>query len=77
MASNPVSTAKCTELENWKSFSVYKEIPDEGQSTINTCWVVTEKSSDGKKIMKARLVARGFEENLETRADSLRHVKSH
>ena len=55
LASNPVHTAKCTELENRKSFSVYEEIPDEGQSTINTRWVVTEKSLDGKKIVKARL----------------------
>ena len=70
MASNSVHTAKRTELENWKSFSVYEEIPDEGQSTINTRLVVTEKFSDGKKIVKARLVACGFEENLETRADS-------
>ena len=70
MVSNPVHTAKRTELENWKSFSVYEEISDEEQSTINTCWVVTEKPSDGKKIVKARLVACGFEENLETRADS-------
>ena len=70
VATNPVHTAKCKELENWKSFDVYEEIQDEGQSTTNTHWVVTEKSSDGKKIVKARLVARGFEENLETRSDS-------
>ena len=70
VATNPVHTAKCKELENWKSFNVHEEIPGEGQSAINTRWVVTEKSSDGKKIVKARLVVRGFEENLETRSDS-------
>ena len=36
VTTNPVHTAKCKELENWKSFNVYEEIPDEGQSTINT-----------------------------------------
>ena len=46
MASNSVHTAKRIELENWRSFSVYEEIPDEGLSTINTRWVVTEKSPE-------------------------------
>ena len=65
-----VERAKLTELANWKSFNVYEEIPNEGQSTMSTRWVLTEKMKDGQKIIKARLVARGFEENSEERADS-------
>ena len=34
---------------------------------MSTRWVLTEKMKDGQKILKARLVARGFEEE---RADS-------
>ena len=29
---------------------------------VSTRWVVTEKYEDGEKVVKARLVARGFEE---------------
>ena len=38
---------------------------DEGQDTISSRWVFTEKDTDGKKIVKARMVARGFEEDVE------------
>ena len=38
--------AKLIELANWKSFNVYEEIPNEneGQSTMSTRWVLTEKN---------------------------------
>ena len=65
-----VERAKLIELANWKSFNVYEEIPNEVQSTMSTRWVLTEKMNDGQKIIKARLVARGFEENSEESADS-------
>ena len=71
MASNPVHSAKRTKLKNWESFNVYEEILHEGQFTINTHWAVTEKPSEGRKIVKARLIARGFEENLETRVTEI------
>ena len=38
---------------------------DEGQKAISTRWIITEKIKSGKKICKARLVARGFEEEME------------
>ncbi len=37
---------------------------------MSTRVVMTEKVVDGKKVMKARLVAHGFEETNEQRADS-------
>ena len=57
-----VKVAKARELENWCSHGVYIEVPNQGQRCISTRWVVTEKLRDGRKVIKARLVARGFEE---------------
>ena len=50
---------------------MFKEVKNQGQRTINTWWVVTEKMKEGKVVCKARMVARGFEEynkQLETEA---------
>ena len=66
-----VRVAKEEELASWKKFQVYEELEDCGQQTISTRWVVTEKSVDGKRVItKARLVARGFEEQKSVQADS-------
>ena len=55
------------ELDKWRDYDVYEEVEDHGQQTISVRWVVTSK--DGKP--KARLVARGFEDNEnEARTDS-------
>ena len=62
-SNDAISKAKDKEMENWCSNSVYEEVPNEGQKLISTRWVVTEKVKEGKTITKARLVARGFEEN--------------
>ena len=35
-----------------------------GQKTVNTHWVITEKVKDGETICKAKLVAKGDEEEL-------------
>ena len=64
--SNEVYKAKVSEIDNWNNNDVYNEVLDEGQNTISVKWVVTEKLKDGNSIIKARLVARGFEENTET-----------
>ena len=58
-----VLEAKKEEIENWQSNEVYEEVANEGQRLMSTRWVVTEKVREGKVITKARLVARGFEEN--------------
>ena len=49
------SEAKQKELENWTNFGVYNEMDDQGQRTISTKWVVSERElSDGLKCVKAR-----------------------
>ena len=59
-----VIDAKMKELNNLKEHNVYEEVPKTGREQyISTRWIVTEKIADGKKITKARVVARGFEED--------------
>ena len=65
-----IKTAKETELKNWKNFNVYKEVKNEGQKAISVRWVITEKDGLEEKMIKARLVARGFEEKQEIKSDS-------
>ena len=60
--SEEISSAKDRELENWKNNCVFSEVDNNGQDVISVRWVVTEKYKGGKSIIKARLVARGFEE---------------
>ena len=50
--------AKETELQKLKDFDTYQEVEDEGQNRITTTWVLTLKGHD----VKARLTARGFQE---------------
>ena len=53
-----VLQVKHVELRKLKDFDVYDEVEDVGQPCISTKWVITRKD-DG---VKARFVARGFEE---------------
>ena len=55
-----VKEAKMTEVNNLMDYDVFEEVKDEGQETIGSRWVVTEKEKhDGQKQQtKARLVAR-------------------
>ena len=63
--------AKQRELKSWIDEEVYEEVEDKGQTTVSVRWVVTPKIIDGVWSTKARLVARGFEEDSSTiRADS-------
>lgn len=55
------------ELDTWKKYEVYHEVPDIGQPTVSTRWVVTDKSGGN---FKARMVVRGFEERNDTAAGS-------
>ena len=70
IAENLLDDAKTTELENWKRNKVYQEVTYNGQKCISVRWVFTEKYVDGKKIVKAGLVARGFEESEPLQVDS-------
>ena len=50
---------------------VYEEVEDRGQPKIGMNWVITEKSKEGVLSYKARLVARGDQEDTsEVRTDS-------
>ena len=54
------------ELEKLKNFGTYTEIPDCGQEAITTTWVLTKKGNQ----VRARLTARGYEEESNVRSDS-------
>ena len=58
-----VLRAKHAEIEQWKRNDVFEEVEDEGQNTISVRWIVTEKVKNDSTYVKARLVARGFEED--------------
>ena len=53
--------AKNVELNRLKEFEVFEEVPETPEQKISTRWVVTRKDNG---TVKARLVARGFEEIL-------------
>ena len=58
------------ELEAFKNFGVYEEVKDDGQERLSSRWVMTDKSMETERKVKARLVCRGFEEAVEVQADS-------
>ena len=56
------TTAKSTELENWKKQEVYVEEDDINQSCISAKWVLSWKVKEGQSITKARLYTWRFKE---------------
>ena len=64
--------AKNNEIKNLKTYETFEEVDDEGQETIGSRWIVTEKEKhDGQKQnYKARLVAKGFQEKDQPQSDS-------
>merc|ERR1712243_204500 len=64
--------AKNTEIENLRTYETFEEVLDEGQETIGSRWIITEKQKhDGqKKDYKTRLVAKGFQEIDQPQSDS-------
>ena len=65
-----ILAAKKRELADWSRHDVYGEEDDIGQDCVSTRWVITPKLIDGKLGTKARLCARGYEEDIEFRTDS-------
>ena len=67
-----VNAPQMNDIRNLKDYDTFEEVKDEGQETIGSWWVVTEKEKhDGQKqACKARLVARGFQESLKPQSDS-------
>ena len=55
-------TAKQQELQSWKDHNVYESVPFEKQRCISVRWVCSLKTTESGIKPKARLVARGFEE---------------
>ena len=57
-ASNSVEVAhaQAEELAKWKQYGIYTEVKDTGQHAITKRWVLTEKSVEGVRMVKARLV---------------------
>ena len=57
-----VLEAKDREVRNHEDYNIFEEVVDDGQDTIVSQWVITQKNKqDGQKIEhKVRLVARGF-----------------
>ena len=64
--------AKLAELEKLKEFQTYTVVDDNGQSTISSTWVITKKED----VLRARLVARGYEEVEFIQSDSPTMSKS-
>ena len=62
--------AKLREIESWKKNAVFEEVDNTGQQCVSVRWVITPKIIDGLVKVKARLVARGFEETSNFRTDS-------
>ena len=58
--------AKQDELNKLKAFDTYDIVEDVGQDRITTTWVLTEKGSE----VRARLTARGFQEETDFPTDS-------
>ena len=74
-----VDNAKLKELERWKDHEVFEIVPDNGDTTIDTRWMITEKTMhDGNSAIKVRLVAKGFQEpsKAEIRKDSPTALKT-
>ena len=61
-----IVAAKEKELQAWKDMDVYEEVPDTGQSRIQTSWLISEKEGG----YKTRLVVRGDQEDNCLQADS-------
>ena len=62
--SDEVKAAKTKELNHFKDYGVYQEVPDQGQERITSAWVVTRKEIDGKPGIKARLICHGSQNKL-------------
>ena len=61
--SQKVVMAKDKELNNMIENDVFEVVPFDDQVTISSRWLISERYKEGKKKVKARLVARGFEED--------------
>ena len=59
-----MEAAKGRELDAWCKFQVFSPVPQTTvtKDGVETRWVPTWKDLDGKRTVKARLAARGFQD---------------
>lgn len=62
--SEDVLCAKKKKIKSWQDNDVYKEVDNVGQDALSVRCVVTEKMKNNQPVIKARLVLRGFEEDI-------------
>ena len=65
-----VRRAKEAELVKWEKYGVFEPVTDDGQPRVSVKWVITSCETQNERKVKARLVARGFEESTIVQADS-------
>lgn len=65
-----IKRAKEAEYSKWQKYEVFEPVNDEGQPRITVKWVITSSEVDSQRKIKARLVARGFEETSDIQVDS-------
>lgn len=67
-----VREAKMSEVNNLMDYDVFEKVEDKGQETISSRGIITakEKHDGQKQKIKARLVARGFQETEKPQSDS-------
>ena len=65
-----IMQAKEEEIQKWRDEDVIEEVEDHGQCRISTTWVITDKRGNTGTVVKARLVARGYEDESDVRSDS-------
>ena len=61
--SQDVVDAKNVEVNNMIVNKVFDKVPYDNQITVSSRWIITEKFINGIRKIKARIVARGFEED--------------
>ncbi|XP_078490921.1 uncharacterized protein LOC144747058 [Ciona intestinalis] len=62
ITSDIFSEAKKKELLSWRENQVFQEVKNQNQKCVSVRWVCTMKKKGDDMVPKARLVARGFEE---------------
>ena len=72
LSNQDVIDAKEKEVSNLKENDVFDVVEFGGQDTVSSRWIINKRTDEnGENKIKARLVARGFEENLlDKRVDS-------
>ena len=71
LCTDALEKAKQAELESWKENCVFEEFENYGQDSLSVRWVASSKTDEkGQIVCKARLCARGFEEETVVRKDS-------